>query len=145
MVDGQQDAQPHTLKDYVWPVLNDNYSDIRCWTINANNFELKPALISMVKQAQFSISPLDDPNIHLAMFLEICDTTIVDAAIGGTVMSKTAKGATSLLEEMVSNNYQWPTVRTMAKKVAGIHELEPFSALLAQLASLSNQISALTT
>ena len=71
--------------------------------------------------------------------------TIVDAASGGTLMSKTAEGATSLLEEMASNNYQWPTERTMAKKVVGIHELELFAALSAQVASLSHQVSALTT
>ncbi|KAF5472037.1 hypothetical protein F2P56_008785 [Juglans regia] len=168
MADGQHDAQPHTLKDYVRPVVNDNYSGIRRQTINANNFELKPTLISMVLQAQFSGSPLDDPNIHLAMFLEICDTvkikgvtedtirlrlfpfslrdkTIVNVVGGGTLMSKTAEGATSLLEEMTSNNYQWPTERTMAKKVARIHELKSFAALSAQVASLSHQISALTT
>ena len=44
-------------------------------------------------------------------------------------MLKTAEGVTSLLEEMASNNYQWPTKKTMAKKVAGIHELDPFVAL----------------
>ena len=71
--------------------------------------------------------------------------TIVDAASGGTLMSKTAKGATSLLEEMASNNYQRPTERTMAKKVAGIHELDPFAALSTQVASLSHQVSTLTT
>ena len=60
-------------------------------------------------------------------------------------MSKTAKGATSLLEEMALNNYQWPTKRTMTKKVAGIHELDPFAALSAQVASLSHQVSTLTT
>ena len=53
-------------------------------------------------------------------------------------MSKTAKGATSLLEEMASNNYQWPIERTMAKKVVGIHELDLFAALTAQVASLSH-------
>ena len=74
MAEGEQNAQPRTLKDYVWPVVNENNSGIRRQTINANNFELKPALISMVQQAQFSGSPLDDPNIHLKMFLEICDT-----------------------------------------------------------------------
>ena len=73
MAEGEQNAQPRTLKDYVWPVVNENNSGIRRQTINANNFELKPALISIVQQAQFSGSPLDDPNI-LAMFLEICDT-----------------------------------------------------------------------
>ena len=71
--------------------------------------------------------------------------TIVDAASGGTLMSKTAEGATSLLEEMALNNYQWPTERTMAKKVAGIHELDPFAALSAQVASISHQVSTLTT
>ncbi|XP_030958794.1 uncharacterized protein LOC115980710 [Quercus lobata] len=216
MADGEQNSQPRTLKDYVQPIVNDNYSGVRRQTINANNFELKPALISMVQQAQFSRSPLDDPNIHLAIFLEICDTvkmngvtedtirlrlfpfslrtrlevgynlynweaslvgrkwqksfllnsfhlqkqpnsgifynglngqtrTIVDSASGGTLMSKTAEGATSLLEKMASNNYQWLTKRTMAKKVAGIHELDLFAALSAQVVSLSHQVSTLTT
>ncbi|XP_057953898.1 uncharacterized protein LOC131148187 [Malania oleifera] len=135
---GQQNAQPRALKDYVRLVVNVNYSGIRWQTIDAKNFELKPALISMVQQAQFSGSPLDDPNIHLAMFLVICDTvkingvtedTIrlilfpfslkdkerdwlqslqpeIDAASVRNLMSKTLEGATSLLEEMASNNYQ---------------------------------------
>ncbi|XP_068636070.1 uncharacterized protein [Aristolochia californica] len=55
--------------------------------------------------------------------------TIVDAASSGTLMSKTVQDATSLLEEMASNNYQWQNERTMAKKFA----------------TLSHQISALTT
>ncbi|XP_041011488.1 uncharacterized protein LOC121255284 [Juglans microcarpa x Juglans regia] len=71
--------------------------------------------------------------------------TIVDAASGGTLMSKTAEGATYLLEEIASNNYQWPTERTMTKKVAGIHELELLAAVSAQVATLSHQILALTT
>ncbi|KAF5458894.1 hypothetical protein F2P56_022888 [Juglans regia] len=71
--------------------------------------------------------------------------TIVDAAFGGTLMSKTAEGATYLLEEMASNNYQWPTERTMTMKVLGIHKLEPLAALSVQVATLSHQISALTT
>ena len=70
---------------------------------------------------------------------------IVDATSSRTLMSKTAKGATSVLEEMTSNNYQWPIERTIAKKVAGIHELDPFAALSAQVASLSHQVSTLTT
>ncbi|XP_040999874.1 uncharacterized protein LOC121245985 [Juglans microcarpa x Juglans regia] len=141
----------------------------------------------MMQQAQFSGSPFDNPNIHLVMFLEICDTvkingvtedtirlrpfpfslrdkardwlqvqmfynglnrqtrTIVDVAVDETLMSKTTEGATYLLEEMVSNNYQWPTERIMAKKVAGIYELELLAAISAQVATLSHQISALTT
>ena len=85
MADGEQNAQPHTLKDYVRPIVNDNYSGIRRQTINANNFELKPALISMVQQAQFSGSPLDDPNIHLVMFLEIYDTVKINGVTEDTI------------------------------------------------------------
>ena len=29
MVDGEQNAQPRTLKDYVRPIVNDNYSAVR--------------------------------------------------------------------------------------------------------------------
>ncbi|XP_068649564.1 uncharacterized protein [Aristolochia californica] len=85
MADGQHDAQPRTLKDYVRPIVNDNYSGIRHQTINANNFELKPTLTSMVQQAQFSGSPTDDPNIHLAMFLEIYDTIKINGVTEDTI------------------------------------------------------------
>ena len=42
MAEGEQNAQPCTLKDYVRPVVNENNSGIRRQTINASNFELKP-------------------------------------------------------------------------------------------------------
>ncbi|KAF5458895.1 hypothetical protein F2P56_022888 [Juglans regia] len=85
MADGQHDVQSRTLKDYVCPVVNDNYSSIRCQTINANNFELKPALIRMVQQTQFSGSPLDDPNIHFTIVLEICDTVKINGVTDDTI------------------------------------------------------------
>ena len=65
--------------------MNDNYSGVRRQTINANNFELKPALISMVQQAQFSGSPLDDPNIHLAIFVEICNIVKMNGVTKDTI------------------------------------------------------------
>lgn len=40
--------------------------------INANNFELKSGLLSMVQQNQFSGIPINDLNVHLTQFLEIC-------------------------------------------------------------------------
>lgn len=42
--------------------------------INANNFELKHRLISIVQQNQYSGSSINDPNVHLPQFLEICNT-----------------------------------------------------------------------
>ena len=85
MADREQNAQPPTLKDYVRPVVNENNSSIRRQTINANNFKLRPVLISMLQQAQFGGSPLDDPNIHLAMFLEICNTVKMNGVTKDTI------------------------------------------------------------
>ncbi|KAJ4709095.1 DNA-directed DNA polymerase [Melia azedarach] len=70
----QPQQQPRTLYDYFQLVVNDNYSGIRRQAINANNFELKLALINFVKQDQYEGLSHEDPNIHLAMFLEVCDT-----------------------------------------------------------------------
>ena len=42
--------------------------------ITANNFELKPTLINMVQLNQYRGLPHEDPNVHLATFLEIVNT-----------------------------------------------------------------------
>ena len=40
----------------------------------ANNFELKHALINMVRQQQFGGNLSEDPNGHLSNFLQLCGT-----------------------------------------------------------------------
>ena len=42
--------------------------------MDANNFELKPALITMVQQHQFTGHPTKDPNEHLGRFLRMANT-----------------------------------------------------------------------
>ena len=42
--------------------------------IQANNFELKPALISMVQHNQFGGTALESPHTHIRFFLEYCNT-----------------------------------------------------------------------
>ena len=42
--------------------------------IEANNFELKPALITMVQQQQFKGHPSEDPNEHLGRFMRMANT-----------------------------------------------------------------------
>jgi len=236
--------QRRALRDYFKPVVNDNYSGIQRRAINANNFELKPALINMVQQNQYGGLSHEDPNVHLGTFLEICDTvkmngvsedairlrlfpfslrdrargwlqsvqsrsintwedlaqrflikffppsktsqlrgeiaqfrqldfeplyeawerfkdlirrcpqhgyqdwfqiqlfynglngqtrTIVDAAASGTLLSKTAEEAQQLLEEMASNNSQWPNERSSTRKVAGMYEVDPLVSLAAKV------------
>ena len=63
-----------TLGDCWQPMMNEDYSVIRHHPIDANNFELKPALINMVQQQQFGGSPSKDPNGHLSNFLQFCGT-----------------------------------------------------------------------
>ncbi|KAL6288360.1 hypothetical protein ACE6H2_005870 [Prunus campanulata] len=65
--------------------------------------------------------------------------TTIDAAAGGALMGKTETEAYNLLEEMASNNYQWPSERSTPKK-AGIHEIDAISALTAQISTLSKQL-----
>ena len=58
-----------TLGDCWRHMMNQDYSGTRHQPIDANNFKLKPALISMVHQQQFGGSPSEDPNGHLSNFL----------------------------------------------------------------------------
>ena len=74
ILQAQNQNEPRTLRDYLRPVVNENYSGIRRQTINANNFELKPGLIGMVQQQQFGGLPSEDPHNHLSSFLELSDT-----------------------------------------------------------------------
>ena len=78
MIDGGnqngENQEQWALRDYFRPIVNDNYSGIWRQTINTNNFELKLALINMVQQNQYGRLAHENPNVHLATFLEICDT-----------------------------------------------------------------------
>jgi len=65
--------QIRTLRDFVTPGVQGIATSITRPTIDANNFELIPALILMVQQSQFGRTPLEDPNLHLSVFLEVCD------------------------------------------------------------------------
>ena len=55
-------------------MIREEYLAVRQPTIDANNFELKPALITMVQQNQFIWHPSKDPNEHMGRFLRIANT-----------------------------------------------------------------------
>ena len=63
-----------TMEDLWRPIIQDEYSAIRQPAVDANNFELKPALITMVQQQQFTGHPTEDPNEHLGRFLRMANT-----------------------------------------------------------------------
>ena len=58
------------MKGFWRLVIRDDYSIVRQPKIEANNFELKLALITMVQQNQFTRHPSKDPNEHMGRFLE---------------------------------------------------------------------------
>ena len=251
-----EEVNPKALRDYTMPTMNETYSSITRPPVQANNFEIKPALIQMVQTTiQFGGLPSDDPNAHIANFLEICDTlkyngvssdairlrlfpfslrdkarcwlqslpsgsittwndlaqkflakffppaktaklrtdiqtflqfdaeTLyeawerfkdmlrrcphhglpkwlvvqtfynglnshtrinIDAAAGGSLMRKSLDEAYDLLEEMANNNYQWPNERNMARRPAGVHEIDAITALNAKVDTIFHKLDQLS-
>ena len=63
-----------TMEDFWRLVIQAEYSAVRQPAVEANNFELKPALITMVQQNQFTAHPTEDPNENLDRFLKMANT-----------------------------------------------------------------------
>ncbi|KAK1429674.1 hypothetical protein QVD17_11888 [Tagetes erecta] len=64
-----------TISDFGKPSVGGLESSIARPNIQANNFEIKSSIIQMVQNTvQFDGKDHEDPNIHLAEFLEICAT-----------------------------------------------------------------------
>jgi len=57
-----------TLKEYTTPSTEEPHAIIVYPTVEGNNFEIKPALLNLVQQNQFSGSPTKDPNLHISTF-----------------------------------------------------------------------------
>jgi hypothetical protein len=72
-LNGEDDLN-RPLRDFIIPKATNIRPSVVAPAIAANNFELKANLITMAQQNQFSGLPSDDPHLHLAVFLEICDT-----------------------------------------------------------------------
>ncbi|XP_061357739.1 uncharacterized protein LOC133302035 [Gastrolobium bilobum] len=157
--------------------------------VDANNFELKPALLQLIQKDQFAGGSTEDPYIHLENFLLYCDTlkmngvsrdaillrlfpcslkeearawerfkgllrkcpqhgieaweqartffqgmtpntrTLVNAASGGFLKTKTPEEALELLESLASQEYDNAPV---PQRRAGIMKLDGCDAILAQ-------------
>ena len=70
----ERNQRPNTMEDFWRPIIQEEYSAVRQPTIEANNFELKPALITMVHQHQFTGHPFEDPNEHMGRFMRMANT-----------------------------------------------------------------------
>ncbi|KAL0440016.1 UNVERIFIED_CONTAM: hypothetical protein Slati_2484600 [Sesamum latifolium] len=69
------EAVERPMMEYSFPTADGTISSIVKPNVEANNFKIKPAIIQIIRSSvQFSGLPDEDPNKHLANFLEICDT-----------------------------------------------------------------------
>ena len=67
-----------TMEDFWNSFIHNKYSAIKPLAVNANDFELKPALITMVQQNQFAGHPTENPSEHLGRFLRIANSVILN-------------------------------------------------------------------
>ena len=63
-----------TMEDLWRSIIQAECSTVRQPAVEANNFELKPGLTTMVQQNQFIVYPTEDPNEHLGRFLRMANT-----------------------------------------------------------------------
>ena len=66
--------EQNTMEDLWKSFIQDKYLKVKQPAIDADNFELKPALITMVQQNQFTGHPTENPNEHLGQFLRIANS-----------------------------------------------------------------------
>ena len=62
--------------------------------------------------------------------------TMVDAASGGAFFNKTQEDGYELIEIMASNNFLKSTDRNAQKRTVGVHDIDAFNNLAAQVAIL---------
>ena len=62
----------HDTMENLWSsFIHHKYSAIKQPAVDANDYELEPALITMVQQNQFASQSTENPNEHLGRFLRI--------------------------------------------------------------------------
>ncbi|XP_073123845.1 uncharacterized protein [Henckelia pumila] len=70
--------------------------------------------------------------------------TMLDAAAGGNLLRKSPEDGYELFEEMASSSYQPQSERSMMQKSAGIHQVDAFTSMTAQLEAMNKNIDGLS-
>ncbi|XP_037491001.1 uncharacterized protein LOC119369065 [Jatropha curcas] len=144
-----------TLRDYTTPNLNGTTSSITRPRVEANNFEIKPAIMQMLSTSiQYGETTKlrnkimtfvhhDQESFYdaWARFKDLLRK--LDAAVGGSFEKKGIDEAYELIEEMASNNhYQNNSER---KRTTGVYKIDAITALNAKVDNMVRKLDMLTT
>ena len=69
--EAKKQQRPNIMEEFWRPIIQEEYSVVKQPPSEANNFKLKPALITMVQQHRFTGHPSEDPNEHLGRFMRM--------------------------------------------------------------------------
>ena len=72
--EAERQQRPNTMEEFWRSIIQEEYFVVRQPPIETNNFELKPALITMVQQHQFTCHSSEDPNEYLGRFMRMENT-----------------------------------------------------------------------
>ena len=68
---------------------------------------------------------------HFYNGLSVPTRTLIDVSMEGAILGKNEIEAYQILENIALNNCQWPTERSVSKKVARVHDLDAVTNLAA--------------
>ena len=71
--EAERTQRPNTMDDFWRLIIQEEYSIVRQPTIEGNNFELNPTLITMVQQHHFTGHPSEDLNEHMGRFMRMAN------------------------------------------------------------------------
>ncbi|XP_075483676.1 uncharacterized protein LOC142523831 [Primulina tabacum] len=161
--DRQMPPEAIPIRDHFRPVINTHYSGIARGTINANNFELKPALINMVQQNQFG-----EPLLQILIYISEHSWRLRtrDQARGwlqslplGSITTwhelatkflakyfPPAKSAQLKIEISTFRQTDFEQLyeaweRSGIKRTAGVYAVDPITSLTAQVSALTTQLA----
>ncbi|XP_042441364.1 uncharacterized protein LOC122026702 [Zingiber officinale] len=135
------------LKDYATSYAQGVRSSITRPPIEANNFEITPAVIHMVQENQFGGGPHEDPNHHLELFYEICGTMKVNGVPPDSVRvllfrfslkDRAKQWLNSLPANNISSWEQWNPI-----KASGKFDVDVVILMLAKLDALAKKFDAM--
>ncbi|KAG5620253.1 hypothetical protein H5410_005471 [Solanum commersonii] len=139
------------LEDYAKPNYNGMQSSVKCPPVAANNFEIKHSVLQAIQNnCVFRGKQNEDPTkpwLQLTNFwegLSPASRRILNNAVGGPIMKKTAEEAIEILDELAEDANQWVVENSKRKKSAGVHQVDTYTTLQAQIASIAKDVKQLT-